>query len=91
MTFSWKMQISVDSRAGILYNVYHAVLRHPTCQLRPPGTSPLPAVEYVRQPCSAAGSYKMEVSCNVPYLSAQEAPALQGARLPQENGHQQRP
>ena len=26
--------------------------------------------------------YVMEVSCNVPYLSAQEAPALQGARLP---------
>ena len=49
MPFSWKMQISVDSRAGILYNVYHAVLRHPLCQLRPRGTSPPPAVEYVRQ------------------------------------------
>ena len=43
-------------------------------------------------PVAAAGfSYVMEVSCNVPYLSAQEAPALQGARLPQENGYCQRP
>ena len=35
--------------------------------------------------------YVMEVSCNVPYLSAQEASALQGARLPQENGHEEWP
>ena len=27
MHFSWKMQISVDSGAGILYNVYHAAKR----------------------------------------------------------------
>ena len=35
--------------------------------------------------------FLMEVSCNVPYLSAQEAPALQGARFPQKNGNCQRP
>ena len=32
-----------------------------------------------------------EVYANVPYLSAQEASALQGARLPQENENRQRP
>ena len=94
-----KADIFVDIQRATLYNYCCSAQDFFSDQGRKTSTagreSPL-----FRPPSSKRGSshaerspdfYVMEVSCNVPYLSAQEASALQVARLPQENGHPQRP